>query len=109
MQYENEKKSITDKTELEEKETSVKDLPIKEKYLLILKYKPNEKNEEKMKILDSRFIIKNINNCKIIYKNKKYELKEYFEKIENNYENKEIIKRKLYGINNISDMSRMFY
>ena len=52
MQYENEKKSITDKTELEEKETSVKDLPIKEKYLLILKYKPNEKNEEKMKILD---------------------------------------------------------
>ena len=109
MQYENEKKSITDKTEFEEKETSVKGLPIKEKYLLILKYKPNEKNEEKMKILDSRFIIKNINNCKIIYKNKKYELKEYFEDIDINYSHKDLIKIKMIFMRDNIDMSYMFY
>ena len=97
-------------------------------------YKPNENKTEKMKkleyfkeynifhfeddkeysgdilrILDKYFIKQNKNKCKLIYNNKKYKLKEYFEEIDNNYKDKDIIKLKLYGINNISDMSRMFY
>ena len=95
-------------------------------------YKPNENKDEKkeklnkfkeldafhfiddreysgdvLRILDKYFIKNNKNKSKLIYKNKKFELKEYFEEIENNYN--DIIKLKLYGINNICDMSRMFY
>ena len=61
------------------------------------------------RILDKYFIKHNKNKGKLIYKNKKYEMKEYFEEIDNNYKDKNIIKLKLYGINNISDMSRIFY
>ena len=60
-----------------------------------------------IRILDKYFIKNNKNKGKLIYKNKKYELKEYFEEIDN--KDKNIIKLKLYGINNISDMSRIFY
>ena len=66
-----------------------------------------EYSGDEIRILDEYFIKSNKNKCKLIYKNKKYELKEYFEEIDNNYKN--IIKLKLYGINNISDLSRMFY
>jgi len=62
-----------------------------------------------IRILDKYFIKHNKNKCKLIYNNKKYELKEYFEEIDNNYKEKDIIKLKILGINNISDMSRMFY
>ena len=73
---------------------------------LIYKYKPNEKPDEyeilyhlinkqnkieknkKLKILGQSFIINNKDKCKIIYKNKEYELQEYFEDIDNNYKNK---------------------
>ena len=97
-------------------------------------YKPNENKDEKkeklrgyeeynffhfiddkeysgdvIRILDKYFIKNNKNKGKLIYNNKKYELKEYFEEIDNNYKDIDIIKIKLYGINNISDMSRMFY
>jgi len=97
-------------------------------------YKPNENKNEKMemlmkfylvyffrfedekeysgdliKLLDRYFIKHNKNKCKLIYKNKKYELKDYFEDIENKGKDKDKIKLKIYGINNISDMSRMFY
>ena len=97
-------------------------------------YKPNENKDEKkeklkefkniknlpviddkeysgdvIRILDKYFIKNNKNKGKLIYKNKKYELKEFFEEIDNNYKDKDIIKLKLYGINNISDMSRMLY
>ena len=97
-------------------------------------YKPNENKDEKkeklrgykeynffhfidekeysgdvIRILDKYFIKNNKNKGKLIYNNKKYELKEYFEEIDNNYRNKDIIKIKLYGINNIFDMNRMFY
>ena len=64
---------------------------------------------EVFRILGKKFVKNNKNKCILIYKNKKYALKEYFEEIDNNYKNKGIIKLKLYGINNISDMSRMFY
>ena len=39
-------------------------------------------NQNKTKIFDNKFIYKNKDKCKIIYKNKVYELKEYFENID---------------------------
>ena len=49
----------------------------------------------------------NKGKCKIIYNNKEYELTEYFNDIDNNI--KKEIKIKLKGINNITNMSNMFY
>ena len=69
-----------------------------------------EYNDDILRIFGKYFVKHNKNKCKIIYKNKKYELKEYFEEIDNNYKRKdEIVKLKLVGINNISDISKMFY
>ena len=90
-------------------------------------YKPNENKDEKkeklrgykeynffhfidekeysgdvIRILDKYFIKNNKNKGKLIYKNKKYELKEYFEEIDGGCKDKDIIKLKLYGIDNIS-------
>ena len=96
-------------------------------------YKPNDNKKEKIEklkkykeeynyFLDSDkdysgdflrlfgryFVNHNKNKCKLIYKNKKYELKEYFEEIDDSHKDKSIIKLKLYGINNISDMKKIF-
>ena len=81
----------------------------KESYYFIPCYLPNENNEKKVKILDKHFIKTNRKNCKIVYKNKIYELKEYFEDIDANYNHKDLIKFKLIFINNKIDMSYMFY
>ena len=78
-------------------------------YYFIANYKPNDNNKEKVKILDKKFIKKNRNKCKIIYKNKIYELREYFEDIDINYNHKDIIKFKLIFIHNIIDMSYILY
>ena len=59
------------------------------------------------KILDKEFIKKNRNKCKIIYKNKLYELKEYFEDIDSSH--KGLIKFKLIFIHNIIDMKYIFF
>ena len=42
-------------------------------------YKQNNNNNDKTQIFNSSFIDKNKDKCRIIYKNKEYELKEYFE------------------------------
>ena len=81
----------------------------KESYNIIAYYKPNENDEKKVKVLDIYFIKKNRNKCKIKYKNKIFELKEYFEDIDINYNHKDLIKLKLIFIHNIIDMSYMFY
>ena len=51
-------------------------------------YKVKENNLDKTKIFNSRFIEKNKNKCKIIFDDTEYELKEYFDDIDNNYKNK---------------------
>ena len=61
-----------------------------------------------LRLFGRYFVNHNKNKCKLIYKNKKYELKEYFEEIDDSHKDKSIIKLKLYGINNISDMGKMF-
>ena len=69
-----------------------------------------EKKEEVIKILGKYFVKQNKNKCKIIYNNKKYKLKEYFDEIDINYKkNIKEIKLKLIGIDNITDMKEMFY
>ena len=69
-------------------------------------YKPIA--NEKLRIFGNYFVKNNKNNCKIIYKDKEYELKEYFEDINNNCNSNEIILI-LRIINNITDVSCMFY
>ena len=66
-------------------------------------------NQNKTKIFDNKFIYKNKDKCKIIYKNKEYELKEYFEELDNNYKNEEKISLILRIDRNITDINGMFY
>ena len=71
--------------------------------IITIIYKYNLEN--KIKIFDAHFVENNKNICKIIYKDKEYELKSSFN-IDNN--NKDIFSIKLKGINNISNASYMF-
>ena len=68
-------------------------------------YKIKDK-EKKVKIFGSEFVKNNKNKCQIIYGDKEYELNEYFN-IPNNI--KDELKIKLRGINNIINMSCIFY
>ena len=105
-----------------------------EKYFIMI-YKPNENKKEKkdiikkfkkenkyrldnekeyagdvIKIFGKYFVKQNKNKCEIIYNNKKYKLKEYFDEIDNKYNLKiKEIKIKLIGINNITNMKDMFH
>ena len=70
---------------------------------IIYKIKDNDK---RVKIFGSEFVKNNKNNCEIIYEDKEYELNEYFN-IPNNI--KDELKIKLRDINNIINMSCIFY
>ena len=70
-------------------------------------YGPKEEYEEKLRIFGEIFVNNNKNKCKIIYKNKEYELKEYIEDIDNNYDQKNLI-LKLRIFNKIINISNMF-
>ena len=72
-------------------------------------YKPDKNNEKNVKILDKQFIKFNKNKCKIEYKNKTTELKEYFEDIDKNYNHKDKIKIKIIVLYDVINMSSMFY
>ena len=69
-------------------------------------YKPNKNS--KVKIFGKIFVNNNKQNCKIIYKNKEYEIKAYINDIDKDYNNKDEIKIKLKGINKVNNMSYMF-
>ena len=68
-----------------------------------------DNNEKKVRIFSQDFVYNNIYKCKIIYKNEEYELDEYINNIDLNYNNKDEFTLKLRGINNITDMSSMFF
>ena len=70
-------------------------------------YERKENDKNKMKIFDKRFIEKNKSKARIIYNGSEFELKEYFEDIDNNYKSK--IKILLFLDGNTFDMSYMFY
>ena len=69
-------------------------------------YKPNK--EGKVRIFGNYFVKNNKQKCKIIYKNKEYELQDYFNDIDENYNNKDDIKIKINGMDNITDIASMF-
>ena len=62
-----------------------------------INYKPNNGNE-KLRIFGEKFVEHNKDKCKIIYKNKEYDLSEFINDID-----------KKYNYNDITDMSFMFY
>ena len=72
-------------------------------------YKPQTNNKENLRIFGKYFFNNNKDKCKIIYRNKEYELKEFFDEIDKDYNNKDLIRFKLIGINDINDMSYMFH
>ena len=91
------------------------DKKIKKEKIKILKeqhgfYLDDEKeyNENVVRIFGKYFVKQNRNKCKIIYNNNKYKLKEFFDEIDEN-NNKEVVKLKLNGINNINNLEKMFY
>ena len=71
-------------------------------------YQPVDNPEGKIRIFGQNFVKNNKDKCKIILNEEEYELKEYFEDIDQNYNHKDLIKIKLRGFNNITDMSFMF-
>ena len=72
-------------------------------------YNPDEYNKKSIRIFGEKFVNRNKHKCKIIYNNKIYELKEYFDEIDKNYNNQKLIMLKLKLFNNIINMSYMFY
>ena len=73
-----------------------------------LKYRINKGNKNKLKLFDITFVENNKHKSHIIYQNKKYELKEYFDSISGCFKNKNLISIKLRFISNIVDGSYMF-
>ena len=73
-----------------------------------IKYRPERKNKEMIRIFGKGFLENNIQKCKIIYKGKEYELGGYLKDIDFFYNNKNKFTLKLKGINNITDISRLF-
>ena len=63
-------------------------------------------NESKIKIFGNKFLMKNKNNCHIIYEDNNYNLMEYLEL--KNIGKKQTLEIKLIGMNNIIDASYMF-
>ena len=66
----------------------------------------NKKNENRIQIFGSNFVFINKNNCKILYEDIEYPLGDFVDLIDINGETFEI---KLKEIDNITDMSEMFY
>ena len=73
---------------------------------IIYNINEEDKKFENINIFGSEFVKYNKNICKMIIDNKEYEIKEKYN-IEN-YNNNEL-KIKLKGIDNITNMSCMFY
>ena len=63
----------------------------------------------KTRIFGENFVKRNKNKFKIVYNNKEYALKEFFEEIDKNYKPGETIKFKLRIFNNILNLSEMFF
>ena len=83
-----------------------------------LTYDPIKNEEKKLRILGNEFVKKNKcqckdeckcqNKCKIIYKDKKYALKDYLEEIDSRYNHKDKIKFNIVGIEHIINFDYMF-
>jgi len=72
-------------------------------------YNPRLNNDNEVRIFGNNFVDNNKNKCKILYNYNDYELKEYFEEINNNYDKENNIILTLRIIDNIVDLSYMLY
>ena len=91
----------------EEKKEKMKDLKYDKTFIL---NDEKEYEEDILRIFGKNFVKNNKKSCRIIYNNKIYELREYLEEIDNNYNREaEEIKIKLIIMNFIYNMSKMFY
>ena len=77
--------------------------------ILKIIYKINPYTEKRLKIFGDYFVKKNSNRCNIIYRNKKYSLKEYFDDINFKNDSNHLIIFKLNITDNIIDKSFMFH
>ena len=108
---EEENKNILKDKKKEEKDmekNEIKEYGIENNDEIIYKIK---RNENKIKIFGETFVKNNIDKIEIIYKNKTYKLRKYIEvekEEEDNNLDYRLIKIKLKGINNVTNMSYMF-
>ena len=77
-----------------------------EKDEITIIYKINN-NENLIRIFGKDFVHNNKNNCKIVYEDMEYDLQEFLSI--NNMQKKDKIEIKLKGINNIKNISNIFY
>ena len=77
----------------------------KDEEIINIEYHTNKEN--KVKIFGKKFVQNNKDKCKIIYKDKEYDLSVYFN-ISDNYNNINLLSIQLKGINKIMDASSMF-
>ncbi len=82
---------------------------IEENSEFVIIFKPEDENTENVRIFGEIFVYNNQDKCKILYKGKEYELKEFFEDIDNNYNHKDEILFKLKEIKCITIMSYLFH
>ena len=99
-------------TEEEKKEFLNKNNAYKSKkgcyYLFKLKYQI-KKGEKVLKLFGKYFVGRNKLNCKIIYNNRIYEIKEYLDDIDKYYKTKDSISIKLRFTNNFINAREMFH
>ena len=74
---------------------------------IIYNINENDNKYKNIKIFGSEFVKNNKYICKMIIDNKEYEIEEQYNNIENCNNNE--LKIKLKGINNVTNMSYMFY
>ena len=77
-------------------------------HIFKLVYKINREKNIFIRIFDDIFVGRNKNKFRIIYNNKQYQLKHFFEEIEKNFTSLKEIKCKLRFFHNILKLSGMF-
>ena len=82
---------------------------MEEKNEIEIVYEPSTNNDKNIKIFGKEFVNNNKDKIRIIYKNKEYELKEYFKEISSSHNEKDLIILKLKGLKAMTNMNSMFY
>ena len=71
-------------------------------------YKLDKNKEKKLRLFGKSFVQRNKLNCKMIYNNRIYEINEFFEDINKDYEDKDCLSIKLRINSNIINAKLMF-
>ena len=82
---------------------------LEQKNALEIKIRYLKNDKDRLRIFGENFVKNNKEKSKIIYKNKKHELKEFIDEIDPNLKNKNEIELILNINKDINDMSYMFY